>query len=306
MHNRVRMTVASRIVGLLAKLPSPATSDVAVERDMAAKMVDGALLLADRWYPEGREAPPTVLMRTPYGRKQVGVIGRIFAERGYQAVIQSCRGTFGSGGEWLPFRNEQADGMATLHWISAQPWFGGRLATFGPSYLGLTQWALTEECPGYLRAMALDVTASDFRDAVVYPSNCFALETALAWLYQLEHQERGGLRTLAAQVAGRRVLKKAYGILPVSRADAAVAGHKVHFFQDWLDHEVPGDKWWDPVHFGRDLRGVPPTSHVAGWYDIFLPRQLDDFVAIRGWNRSPHHRRSLVAREPRGSGHDAA
>ena len=281
MHNRARMTVASRIVGLLAKLPPPATGNVAVERDMATKMTDGVVLLADRWYPVGYDLPPTVLMRSPYGRKQVGVVGRIFAERGYQCVIQSCRGTFGSAGEWLPFRNEQADGMATLHWISAQPWFGGKLATFGPSYLGLTQWALTQGCPGYLRAMALDVTASDFRDAVVYPSDTFALEMALTWIYQLENQERGGLRSLAAQIAGRRALKKACAVLPVSDADSALVGRKVSFFQDWLDHESPEDGWWDPIRFGQDLTGVPPTSHVAGWYDIFLPRQLDDFVALR-------------------------
>ena len=267
------MTAASRIVGALAGLSSPTTGDVAVDRDLAAKMADGAVLLADRWYPLDHDMrlAPIVLMRTPYGRKQVGMIGRLFAERGYQAVIQSCRGTFGSGGEWLPFRNEQLDGRATLDWISAQPWFGGKLATFGPSYLGLTQWALVQDCPSYVRAMALDVTASNFREAVVYPSGCFALETALAWLYQLENQERGRLRTLIAQLVRRRAFQAASGVLPVSDADSAVVGRRVGFFQDWLVHERPNDVWWDPVDFGRDLSSVPPSSHVGGWYDIFLP-----------------------------------
>src|ERR1700719_2535072 len=125
------MTIASRIVGKLVRLPPPTSSDVAVERDLAAEMIDGALLLADRWYPNRRDTTgaPIVLMRTPYGRKQLGFIGRLFAERGYQAVIQSCRGTFGSGGEWVPFRNEQADGRATLDWMSSQPWFDGKVAT---------------------------------------------------------------------------------------------------------------------------------------------------------------------------------
>ncbi len=282
------MTLVSRIVGALAKLSPPTSTDVKVDRDLAAEMPDGAILLADRWYPAdlAEGMAPIVLMRSPYGRRQVGVVGRLFAERGYQAVIQSCRGTFGSGGEWLPFRNEQSDGAATLDWISAQSWFGGKLATFGPSYLGLTQWALVRDCPEYVRAMALDVTASNFRDAVVYPSGCFALETAVAWLYQLENQERGLLRSVAAQLARRRALRRAYGVLPVSDADSELVGHKVEFLQDWLVHESPGDVWWDPVDFGRDLGSVPPSSHVAGWYDIFLPRQLDDYSALRAAGRS--------------------
>src|ERR1700691_4269818 len=111
------MTVASRFLGLLAKLPPPTTGAVP-------------------------PPAPVILLRTPYGRQQWAMLGRLFAERGYQVVIQSCRGTFGSGGEWVPFRNEGADGRATLRWVAEQPWFGGRLATFGPSYLGITQWAM--------------------------------------------------------------------------------------------------------------------------------------------------------------------
>ena len=72
----------------------------------------------------------------------MGPLGRLFAERGYQVSIQSCRGTFGSGGDFVPVRNEQADGHATLEWVAAQPWFDGRLVMWGASYLGLTQWAV--------------------------------------------------------------------------------------------------------------------------------------------------------------------
>ena len=261
---------------------------VSVDRDLLAKMPDGVDLLADRWYPTGTMtgSPPVILLRTPYGRRQWGMLGRLFAERGYQVVIQSCRGTFGSGGDWVPMRNEADDGRETLGWIADQPWFDGKLATFGPSYLGLTQWAIAQDPPSCLKAVARDVTASNFRDAVVYPSNSFALETALTWLHQVEYQEFGWMKVLGAQLASRRTLRAASGVLPVADADAAAVGRHVRFFQDWIVHENPGDTWWDPIDFGRQLEAVPPASLVGGWYDIFLPCQLDDYRALRAAGRS--------------------
>jgi putative CocE/NonD family hydrolase len=281
------MTVASRLLGVLAKLPAPTAGAVCADRDLRMKMADGAELLADRWCPTGAgpDPAPVILLRTPYGRRQWSMLGRLFAERGYQVVIQSCRGTFGSGGDWVPFRNEEVDGRATLDWIAHQPWFDGRLATFGPSYLGITQWALADVSPGYWKAMALDVTAANVRDAVVYPSGAFALETALTWLYQVEHQEEGWLKNLRAQRAGRRALRAAAGVLPLADADAAAVGRHVPFFQDWIAHEKPGDPWWDPVDFAGQLGAGPAASLVGGWYDIFLPSQLDDYRALRAAGR---------------------
>ena len=39
---------------------------------------------------------PSVLIRSPYGRGSVfAIFGRLFAERGYTAVVQNARGTTG-------------------------------------------------------------------------------------------------------------------------------------------------------------------------------------------------------------------
>ena len=262
---------------------------MAVERDLESKMADGVTLLADRWVPGPRgaragrpaESAPIVLLRSPYGRSRLGIVGRLFAERGYQVVIQSCRGTFGSGGEWVPFRHEQEDGRDTLAWLAAQPWFGGAVATFGPSYLGLVQWAVCPDPPEFLAAMAPAVTATFFRDAVVYPGNALALESTLNWVYQLEHQERPPARTLAANLSARRRLLPGYSTLPLDGADRQVVGRRVGFYQDWLAHDRPGDPWWEPVDFRPWRTQAPPATFLGGWYDIFLPDQLADYVALR-------------------------
>src|SRR5580692_12653052 len=112
------MTLASRIVERIAHVPTARTHSVCVRRDIAIVMPDGVTLLADRYRAGGNGTEPIILMRSPYGRGNVWGLGaRLFAERGFQVLVQSCRGTGGSGGEFDAYRNESQDGLATLAWI---------------------------------------------------------------------------------------------------------------------------------------------------------------------------------------------
>jgi uncharacterized protein len=281
------MTVWSRIAASMVRLPPPRTTDVSVERDLAAKMPDGTVLLADRWFPtQDAGGQPTVLIRTPYGRHIIGPLGRLYAERGYQVVIQSCRGTFGSEGEWDPVRHESADGQATLGWVAAQPWFDGRLVMWGGSYLGVTQWAVAQDPPDFVKALGLQVTASNIRDAIVYPGGSFALEMALTWLHQLEHQELGWRAVVRTQLRSAKVLAAAADVLPLGKCDVAAIGQPSQPYQDWLEHSTPGDPWWDGIDFGQRLEKVPPASLIGGWYDLFLPAQVADYEALRRAGRT--------------------
>lgn len=272
------MTFASWVMGKVGRLGPALSTDVVVERDLETKMPDGAVLLSDRWFaPSTVSSDPVLLLRSPYGRRQFGVFGRLFSERGYQVVIQSCRGTFGSGGtEFDPFRHERSDGLATLGWISEQPWFTGSVGTFGPSYLGLVQWAVAADPPPFLKAMVLQVTTARVRD-IVYPGGSFALETGATWVHQLHVQERNPRAVVLAMLFGRRRLNRAYTKLPLNEADTGTLGTKVPFYQDWLVHDSPGDPWWDDFDWSREIDPMPPASMLAGWYDLFLPGQLEDF-----------------------------
>jgi uncharacterized protein len=280
------MTLTSRAFGRLAKLPPALARDIAIEESMRIACPDGVVLLADRFAPKHPDhLAPILLARTPYGRRGLfRLIGRVMAERGYQVVIVSSRGTFGSGGEWLPFRNEEADGHAVFDWLSTQPWFTPTVALWGGSYFGLTQWAVAAEPPEWVKAMTPAVTCSWFRD-MIYPGDALALESMLTWIGGLEYQESGKFPLLRAILNGRKRLPAAYASVPLADADTALVGHHVDYFQDWLAHDEPGDPWWAPVDFGRSLTKTPPANFVAGWYDLFLPYQLEDFKKLRDAGR---------------------
>ena len=144
------------------------TNEVEVERDVKVMVSDGTGLLTDVYHPVGINDAPTILERTPYGRSNfASAMGPEFAARGYRYVLQACRGTDGSGGTHSYFA-EAPDGRDTADWIASQPWFNGRMGTFGASYMGFTQWALASTKPPYLKAMAVALSTS-VRAVLVVP-----------------------------------------------------------------------------------------------------------------------------------------
>ncbi|MHB1431743.1 MAG: CocE/NonD family hydrolase, partial [Streptosporangiaceae bacterium] len=160
-------------------LPGP-VCQVAVERGIAVPAGDGVLLLTDHYVPLTREPAPTLLVRSPYGRRFPWdfLLGSLFAGQDFHVVLQSCRGTGGSGGRYEPLRNEAADGQAAVAWLRSQPWFTGVLGTIGPSYLGYVQWALAADPPPELRAMVVQVGMADLYE-FLYRGGSLALEGML-------------------------------------------------------------------------------------------------------------------------------
>jgi putative CocE/NonD family hydrolase len=284
------MTLLSRLLGLLFRLPPAETYNVAIDRDLKITMPDGAVLLADHYYPRGSEKPPTILVRSPYGRS--GPFALLFAhpyaERGFQVLIQSCRGTFGSGGTFDAFRNEHGDGLATVAWLQQQPWFSGQFATAGPSYLGFTQWSLVGEAGPNLKAMAVQISASEVR-SLTYAGESFGLDNAFTWLQTIFHQEESGGAQRAAQRREPELRRKVFAHLPIQDLDTLSVGQRVKFYQDWLVHHQPNDPWWQVVDFSETVpQFTMPIYLQGGWYDIFLPYQLQDYARLRAAGGQPY------------------
>jgi uncharacterized protein len=284
------VTWLSRLVGARLGLPPAEVSAVLVERDVRVPMPDGAELLADRYHAATQIAQPTILIRSPYGRRGIyGLLnGRLFAERGFQVVVQSCRGTFGSGGSFEPFRQERSDGLATLEWLRSQEWFDGRLATYGGSYLGYVQWAIADDAGPELKAMCTSITSSEFR-SVTYPGESFSLESALGWVVAIETQERSPLGVARAIVLPDRKLRTAFDALPLGEADWVALGKELPHWEDWVRHEPPGDPWWNAVDRSDSVGRVTVPDHmVGGWYDLFLPHTIRDYTALVAAGREPY------------------
>jgi uncharacterized protein len=255
---------------------------ITIDRAVPVPMRDGTILLADHYAPVTAERRPAVLIRCPYGRgPQFAVSAWPLAERGYHVLLQSARGTFGSGGRFMPAVDEAADGQDTVAWLRDQPWFGGRLALVGASYLAFTAWTLAADPPPELTAMALYISPHDLADAG-FGHGPFELYNLLSWSDLMASQERvGAARMLWRTVTAERRLGAAMSRLPVTATGAHLDGD-APWYQEWLAHPDRGDPYWDAYGAAAALdRVTVPTLLVSGFHDFFIEQTVRQYRALR-------------------------
>lgn len=261
----------------------PARNAIRIDRGVRIPMRDGTILLADHYVPMLRQPRPTVLMRCPYGRGPQFAVGAwALAERGYHVLLQSCRGTFGSGGRFTPAFDEAADGQDTVTWLREQPWFSGRLALTGQSYLAFTAWAIAADPPPELTAMALHISPHDLADAG-FGHGPFELYNLLSWSDLVASQERvGGAQLIWRTLTAERRLALAMNRLPIAATGAELAYTGAPWYQDWLSHPDRSDPFWDSFSAAAALdRVTAPTLLVTGFHDFFVEQTVSQYQALR-------------------------
>ncbi|MER6092277.1 CocE/NonD family hydrolase [Streptomyces bluensis] len=281
------MNLSSHITERVLRLPPPLTRNLTVQRDLRVPMRDGAVLLADRWVPKSDgDGLPTALIRIPYGRAGMvgGQMARPLAERGFQVLVQSTRGTFGSDGPFDPLRREREDGLDTIDWVTRQSWFGESMILYGLSYLGFVQWAVADAVPPQVKAM-IPIVSESALTLEFLRADGFSLETPFGWAVQVAGQERRFAMPRA--MLGAKKVQRALHTMPLNQADTVAIGHRYDYVQNILDHDADAPFWQGLDHRHRVADIHLPVSSVAGWHDIFLPGQLRDYRVLQDAGRSP-------------------
>ncbi|QZY51697.1 CocE/NonD family hydrolase [Leucobacter tenebrionis] len=256
-------------------------------REERVRTRDGVRLATDVYLPAGegdrRDETPgyTILIRLPYDKSGeytfIPLIAEYFMAHGYRVVAQDVRGKFRSEGEALLFVNEVRDGADTLDWIVQQPWSNGRVAMWGDSYYGYTQWAAAASGHTALKAIAPRLTGTRLGEPVHrrHAGRTRAVEMGITNLYPLTHFF-GGDTYLWEPDWDRRDF--------AAQAEAFMAerGRRSVSYDQWVPH---------PVILPRFPHGSPftgrsvPVLHTIGWWDNCAPLSWADEAEIA---RHPH------------------
>ena len=250
-------------------------------------MRDGVELHADHYEPLTDRPAGTILVRCPYGRAFPFsfIYAQVYAARGYHVVLQSVRGTFGSGGTFVPMVHEVDDAADTVAWLREQPWFTGTFGTIGLSYLGYAQWAMLSDPPPELAAAVISVGPHDFHDSS-WGTGSFALNDFLGWSDMMAHQERGLLHRLAFQFKAARRLDSAVHNVPLGHAGRTLLGEHSPWYESWIEHPDADDPFWERMRMNHALdRCAVPVLLISGWQDIFIDQTITQYQYL--------HRRGL-------------
>ncbi|HLG17107.1 MAG TPA: CocE/NonD family hydrolase [Blastocatellia bacterium] len=234
---------------------APSTATTPVEQMVA--MRDGVKLATSIYLPEGNGPWPVVLVRTPYGKstQSGGFAG--WNKRGFALVVQDCRGTFKSEGEYRPFMNDHLDGYDTIEWIAKQQWSNGKIGMYGGSAMGITANLASMMNPPHLVATFVLVARSSIYHQSSFIGGVFRKELNEPWLKRM-------------------------------KADWVLAETFKHNVYDGFFDLAEMPKHWHEVHV--------PSYNYGGWYDIFSQGNIDNFVGLqsRGGGIAAGHQKLIM------------
>lgn len=215
-------------------------------------MRDGVKLATDVTLPKGEPGKrwPAVLVRTPYNRR--GLVGekasQIIPPFGFVAVVQDLRGRYDSEGSDYPLFGgcgwgKIRDGYDTIEWIAKQPWCNGKVATFGPSAMGLTQNLTIPTQPPHLVCAFVMVAPSDLYTQLVRWGGAPRKAMIEGWLSTNDYDPRN-----------RQAIR-----------------------------EHPSrDSWWDAWDTEQQAHRVNvPVVYYGGWYDVLCQGTINSFIGAQ-------------------------
>jgi len=224
-------------------------TDFTIESNRSTHMVlmrDGVTHLSTDVYRPARYGSfPVMLYRTPYD-KETDHGDASYIPNDYVMVAQDTRGRFASEGVDRIFHDdawgEHQDGYDTVEWIVAQPWSDGRIASFGGSARGITQYMLSgTDHPNYVCGVPV-VGSPDLYAHAIFQGGGFRKAMVENWV--------GGQGSL--------------DYLPV------------------IESHPDYDAYWEVNDLNTVASQVDARlMNIGGWYDIFIQGTIDGFTILQ-------------------------
>ncbi len=262
----------------LENLPLP---DVADEGIMEEKMLvcdDKVKLRTWYFFPRNIEGPfLTVAVRCCYenNMEMLKIKAGAFNKKGFAFVVQFCRGTCGSEGEWVPNVNERKDGLSFMNYLEQDERIKN-IGYWGDSYLALTGWCMADAVPSKVKTMYLGVYGC-FRHVSAYKDGLFRQDILTSW----------AMENAGASIDADYMESAAFR--PQVDVDKKLWKVSLPWYRDWITHTDSDDPYWQQGFWG-ELSKIPskvkiPVYVREGWYDHHLGS------ALCTWNALPENTR---------------
>lgn len=253
-------------------------------------MKDGVKLYTMISIPENSGKVPVIIIRTPYVKnieKEIAKLKKRYRrspQYGYALVLQHCRGTGKSEGDFIPYVNEKADGLKLLEWVRKQDFYNGEIYLSGGSYLASVQGAILNVPQPDIKGAFWAVQDTE-RYNIIYRNGFMRLRLHAGWyvnIYKINSVKR---------------TKKAakFETFPLAGITPKIFGEKAVDFEEALLHPDQNDPFWKtPGNGGGEfsdslVNSQIPVMFVGSWHDIYISGMFDI------WRKfTPEHRKKSV------------
>jgi len=255
-----------------------------METSVMVPMRDGVRIGTYIRTPPGAGPWPAVL------KKGYGITkgdAQTFNRAGYAFVSQGVRkglDPHGISGN-ARFFADDVDGYDTIEWIARQPWCNGKVAMFGPSYWGATQWlAAANGDPGpppHLRAIIPSVINPDIWERAYRAHG--AMNLSMTAISRAFDQDQASY--------------EAYMHLPLVDMDRATRGRENTLWNEYVTHwtyqspGLNGRPYWPHIGMRERYQHIRiPVYIYAGWWDYYAGASLKYYNLLQALGHTPEVR----------------
>ncbi len=244
-------------------------------------MSDGVGLYTVIALPDGDKKYPVVLMRTPYGKKDVPCNEVVseddpFIKNGYALVYQHTRGRGNSEGVCHPYV-EHDDGLDSLDIIRKQPFYNGEIYLTGGSYPATVHLCYIGTNPHDVKAAALSIQTDRMYYRNYRNGCCYRFCNIDWWLSMLNvrYPDQTGVAN-AIKRPYYKIMERAFG-------------EDVPEYTTQLLNDNCNEYWMSQENFNAcdDLK--IPVLFTEGWYDFYIEGMFSM------WNRLPEETKKKSA-----------
>ena len=294
MKSRTIMLVSAVFAGIASfaagvEIHAPTNGCAVRWFEESVSLPDGTKLYTFGVAPADAGKCPIVITRSPYEKPmRVNMAKwsksqRKYLERGYARIHQHCRGCGMSEGDWVPYEDERADGLAFLDFVRKLPWYNGEIFVSGSSYPASVHWSYLDTDPPDVKGAALFVQDAD-RYNICYRNGFFKIALHGGWFVNGYKKKDSSLK---------RDRSVSFLQFPLCDFPERYWGTKVPALENVLRHPRADDPFWrsDAPGSGAGfrnamLKSTMPILLKTAFYDIYT----DGVCAM--WRELPESRRA--------------
>lgn len=251
-----------------AALPAEHKKRFIIEPDVLVQTKEGIKLSAVVVRQRGQKSKrPAAFQFTIYADEAWHIKEAIHAAaHGYVGVIANSRGKRSSPDKIVPWEHDGKDATAVIDWVSKQSWNDGRVAMYGGSYNGFTQWAAAKYMHPALKTI-VPYAAASLVTGLPYENN-IAITANYQWAFHVTNNKTMDHEVYSDWQHWNKAKETLFESGRAFRDIDKIEGTPNPLFHKWLDHPGYDEYYQAMTAYKDDYKKINiPVLSFTGYFD---------------------------------------